>query len=261
MRTYEEYRQILELWELGYPKLMIADRLKIPRATVRDCINRFSTLTGLEANKENASPSTPDELLRQIRNPNNKDLQRAYVYLLGVYLGDGYIIKNKRVYVLRIFQGDRYPNLINGYASTINFLLPDNKVNILHKKTSKCVEVVCYYKFWPALFPQHGAGRKHTREVKLQNWQQTIVDRYPLEMFRGLYHTDGSRHRRLVNGKDYPSYSFTNLSEAIIKLYCYVCELLGIHWTEIARPNGVTDISIAKRKDVAWLDIHVGPKS
>ena len=51
MRDYNEYHQILELWERGIAKKRIAITLGIPRATVRDCIERYSDLKGLQENR------------------------------------------------------------------------------------------------------------------------------------------------------------------------------------------------------------------
>lgn len=44
MRTYEEYERILTLWESGENKKAIARITGIPRATVRDFINRYGSL-------------------------------------------------------------------------------------------------------------------------------------------------------------------------------------------------------------------------
>lgn len=95
----------------------------------------------------------------------------------------------------------------------------------------------------------------------LQDWQLQIVDTYPLEFFRGLYHSDGSRFSNVVKGKDYPRYSFTNNSDDIRRLFCDTCDRLGLHWTAKSRYGRPTDIFISKRPDVAFLDQHIGPKS
>jgi hypothetical protein len=44
MRTYDDYRRILELWEQGHNKLQISQLTGILRATVRDCIARFGSV-------------------------------------------------------------------------------------------------------------------------------------------------------------------------------------------------------------------------
>lgn len=267
MRTYDEYHKILELWERGIPKKRIGIMLNIPRITVRDCIERYGSIKGLEEHKERASRSTPDEVLNRIQDPQNVDVQKAYAYVLGIYLGDGYIVLNSRgrVFYLRIALDERYPNLIQLCAHNIQALLPNNKVNVLHSKQGNFVEVLCTYKFWPAVFPQSGKGMKHTREIKLQDWQQCIVDTYPLEFVRGLYHSDGSRFSNIVYNRDYPRYQFTNTSQDIVHMFTHACDLLGVHWTQKQRKTKnaytITDIFISKRPDVAFLDQHIGPKT
>ncbi len=260
MRTYEEKHLILELWEKGYNKKQIARMTGIPRGTVLDCIKQFGSLQGLESNKESASKSTSDEVLHRIWNPENVDLQKSYAYVLGIYLGDGYIVRNNRVYFLRVFLDERYPGIIDCCAANIQTLLPENKVNVMHSTQGNFVEVICTHKFWPEMLPQHGKGKKHDREIKLVDWQQIIIDTYPLEFFRGLYHSDGSRFSNIVKGTDYPRYSFTNYSDDIRRMFCEACDRLGIHWTEKARYGKPADIFISKRKDVAYLDSVIGPK-
>jgi HNH endonuclease len=49
MRSYPELKSILELWEQGMTKMGIAIELVIPRATVRDCINRYGSVERLDA--------------------------------------------------------------------------------------------------------------------------------------------------------------------------------------------------------------------
>lgn len=261
MRTYEEYERILDLWELGFPKKRIAIILGIPRPTLRDCIKRYGNLQGLEENREWASRNTPDEVLNRICNSDNYPTQQAYAYVLGMYLGDGYIVRNKRVYFLRIALDSAYPEIIERCYQSIQKLLPDNKVNVIHSTQGNWVEVICTYKFWPDVFPQHGKGVKHEREIRLEAWQQAIVDAYPLEFFRGLYHSDGSRFSNVVNGTDYPRYQFSNISDDIRRMFCETCDKLDLHWTTKARLGRPTDIFISKRADVEFLDRHIGPKS
>jgi hypothetical protein len=42
-----------------------------------------------------------------------------------------------------------------------------------------------YSKGWPCLFPQHGPGKKHEREIVLREWQQELVDLVPTLLLRG----------------------------------------------------------------------------
>jgi hypothetical protein len=264
MRDYDEYRQILELWELGIPKKRIAIILTIPRATVRDCITRYRSVEGLQENKERALRSTPDEVLSRICNAADQLAQQNYSYILGLYLGDGNITKVRNVYRLRITLDARYSNIIKSCSDAVQVLLPDNQVGYVNRHYQdhlSFVDVSSFYKFWPDLLPQHGTGKKHNREIKLTDWQQQIIEVYPLEFFRGLYHSDGSRFSNIVYGKDYPRYQFTNHSDDIRFLFCQTCDRLGLHWTSKSRYGRTTDIFISRRKDVEFLDSVICPKT
>jgi hypothetical protein len=125
-------------------------------------------------------------------------------------------------------------------------------------------QVKCYSKHWPCLFPQHGPGMKHTRKIELAGWQQVIVDRYPGEFARGLFHSDGYRgmnrvRRVLADGEhwyEYPRYLFSNKSTDILGLCGAALDRLEVEW-RFARPDV---ISVAKKEAVARLDAFVGPK-
>jgi hypothetical protein len=119
-----------------------------------------------------------------------------------------------------------------------------------------CVEVYAYWKHWVCLFPQHGSGKKHLRPIELRPWQDEIAAAHPELLLRGLIHSDGSRTLNQVYGKIYPRYEFTNFSEGIREIFCRACNRYGISWT---RPKWKA-ISIAHRRDVARLDLVIGPK-
>jgi|SRR6185437_9111820 len=127
-----------------------------------------------------------------------------------------------------------------------------------------CQEVSSYFKHWPCLFPQHGRGKKHLRRIELQPWQQTIVNEFPGEFVKGLFHSDGyrgvNRVRRVladgVHWYEYPRYLFTNESKDILGLGGASLDRLGVEW-RFARWDV---ISVAKKGAVARLDEFVGPK-
>lgn len=256
MRTYAEYKQILTLWEAGHSKRQIAVATDIPRRTVLDCIQRFGDLGGLEAQIHRARKGSADVILTSIWNEENIEIQHAYAYLLGLYLGDGYIVRMRRVHRLRVALDKKYPAIIDSCVKAIQTLLPENAVAVVD--CDSYVHVSCYHKFWPEIIPQYGDGPKHERPIKLEQWQQVIIDRYPLEFFRGLYHSDGSRDNNVVKGKSYPRYGFRNFSTEILQLYSETCNRLGLRWT---LANKGTSVNIARRDDVAYLDREIGPKT
>ena len=122
-----------------------------------------------------------------------------------------------------------------------------------------------YSKHWPCLFPQHGPGRKHEREIVLEPWQVAFVEGHPGPFLRGLFNSDGCRitnwTERPVGGErkryEYPRYFFSNRSEDILQLCEWALDLLGVEH----RRSNAWNISVARRASVAVLDQHVGPKS
>ena len=177
-----------------------------------------------------------------------------YAYLLGLYLGDGCLSKHRRnVFRLRIVCCDAYPDLIEECALTIAEVLP-NRVGRV--QFVGCTEISSYSKHWICLFPQHGAGPKHKRLIRLVDWQQDIVDRFPAPFLRGLLHSDGCRVLNWVNGKPYPRYHFTSASSDIRALFGRACDRIGVQW----RPNNARNLSVARRESVRILDEFVGPK-
>ena len=180
--------------------------------------------------------------------------QAAYVHLLGLYLGDGSIVsKTAR---LEIALDSRYPSVIEACADSMRAIHPRGRAN-LRVKIASCTIVNSYGRQWLALFPQHGPGRKHLRRIVLAEWQRDMILANPIAMIRGLLDSDGSRSDRWVAGRRYPAYYFTNRSEDIIGVFCWVADLLGIHYTRASRKN----VSIARRRDVAFLDAQIPQKT
>jgi len=98
----------------------------------------------------------------------------------------------------------------------------------------------------------------------LEPWQQAIVDAFPGQFARGLFHSDGyrglNRVRRSFPSGDrwyaYPRYLFVNQSSDIRALCGETLDKLGVNWRH-SKPN---TISVARREAVARLDEFVGPK-
>jgi len=86
--------------------------------------------------------------------------------------------------------------------------------------------------------------------IALEPWQEKLVVSHPDQFVRGCIHSDGRRHRRIVRGKNYPAYGFSNRSNDLLNLFAWACRLLEIRHTRSSR----IAISIARRPDVARLD-------
>jgi hypothetical protein len=255
-RTKDQYREILLVYEECGGVNETARQTGIPHTTVHRFINRYQTLERFEAEY---NPEPKISTLEDLKKPflTAKELHYHYAYMLGIYLGDGHISKvtKHRAHRIMIFLDMKYPLIIDRCKESMQAVFPSNSIGIVNK--TGCVSVNCYSQELPEIFPQHGADKKHNRPIILENWQQKIVDLFPLEFFRGLYHSDGSRSRNVVKGKNYERYFFTNESDDIRKLYSDTVEKLGLAWTQTNRIS----IAISRREDVAWLDEHVGAKA
>ena len=186
----------------------------------------------------------------------------GYLYLLGLYLGDGCISEAPRTTALRVSCADAWPNLIDACAATLEAVSGRKSYRVAHEG---CHEVLALWQHWPCLFPQHGRGRKHERAIVLAGWQRELVEANPRPLIRGLIHSDGCRitnwtERRVgdtAKRYEYPRYFFTNVSVDILSIFTDALDLLGIAW----KRNRWNSISIARREAVAALDEFVGPKS
>jgi hypothetical protein len=258
MRSEAEYQRALELIRAGINDCEVGRRLAIPRGTILDWRN------GLAANSPGRTKyASVDQRSRCFRCDGGEVDEKAYAFLLGVYLGDGCLSSLPRgVYRLRIACDQKYIGIINEIATEI--IKVRGAMTVGFSQGQGFVEVSAYWKHWPCLFPQHGPGPKHKRPIALTRWQREIVASHPKALVRGLILTDGNRHinqvsRRLPSGVKsyrYPRYMFTNASTGILEIFTDALDALGIHWTRTT----ARIISVARRRDVVYLDTFVGPK-
>ena len=255
MRPDAEFEAVQQLIRAGLNDCAISRATGIPRGTVRDWRHQRNR----DQRDSRARPRVGGRNGDDCPICSGTTLDEGwYVYLLGLYLGDGCLSPARRnVFKLRVVLDNRYPAIIDECAEamarmrTMQRALPGRVPKI------GCTEVYSHWKHWPCLFPQHAAGRKHLRPIALQWWQQSLVDKYPQRLLRGLIQSDGCRDLNFVNGKSYPRYQFSNESDDIRGFFIDACELLGIHWT--TRRYRV--VSVSRRREVELLDRFVGPKT
>ncbi len=259
MRPEGEYRQALDLIRAGINDCEVGRRLGIPRGTIKSWRDGFESGSG-----GRTDAWTGSQVVTCFRCNEGPVDEVAYTYLLGMYLGDGWIrAAHRGVYQLRITCDRKYPEIIDQVANHIIVVRGSEAVGLAGR--TGCIDVNSYWKHWPCVFPQHGPGRKHERKVELADWQRIIVGRHPEWLIRGLIHSDGNRHinpitKRLPSGTKeyrYSRYMFTNASTEIQDIFTGALDALGVHWTQ-TMPR---IIAISRRDDVAYLDTFVGPKS
>jgi hypothetical protein len=239
-------QSVLDLAAEGYGARRISARTGIPARTVSDWLR--GRTPGARGGDGCATCGAAEHRY--------DELPLEYVYLLGLYLGDGYIASHARdVYRLRVVLDLRYPSIIGECERAMQLVVPRNRVARLVRNDS-WVEVAAYSRQWPCLFPQHGRGKKHDRRIDLTAWQRALVERDPWPLLRGLIHSDGCRVVNTGRNWNHPRYAFRNVSADIRAIFCDACELAGLSWT-----TSGTTIYVSRKADVARLDEFVGPKT
>jgi hypothetical protein len=261
MRTRAEVDRVLALRAEGLGARRIARLTGLPIGTVRDW------LAGKLPRRLIASEATVNSSCAQCGHEVHRfaELSGSYAYLLGIYLGDGCISPGPRgVYRLRVNLDLAYPQIVDECEAAVRDLVPHNRVYRLLRRSGYVdrpapshVELSAYSKSWPCLFPQHGPGKKHQRSIELVEWQQDVLRRHPKPLLRGLIHSDGCRFINTGRGGwTCPRYVFNNKSEGILRIFCAICDELGLRYT--FAPNTVY---VSRKADVARLDEFIGPKA
>jgi hypothetical protein len=249
MRSTGQRDAVAALVRAGMTDAEIARRLGIPQRTVNHWRHR-------------PKPA------RQYRRPpcdwRPTDVA-AYCYLLGLYLGDGYVANARGAPFLQVYLDARYPRIVQEAADAIATTVPGAAVHRYSRREKEIAILQASSWLWPAIFPQHGKGKKHERRIVLTDWQLAITHEYPRELVRGLIHSDGCRTVNRfcvdlpVGGRrqyEYVRYFFSNLSADIRQIFVAHCQLLGIRCTRSNHRN----ISVSHRHSVAVLESFVGPK-
>jgi hypothetical protein len=242
MRSAEQFDAAKRLIAAGVNDCAIARQIGVPRTTVRDWRRRppiRSRHLGAPCGIAHDFAQLPAE---------------AYCYVLGMYLGDGCISRSGRVWHLRVTLDKKYPTIIDRCRQAIEVLMPGQRTGIVQRVG--CVDVSLFSKHWPCLLPQHGPGRKHTRRIALEQWQQALVDKATEEFILGLIHSDGCRVVANDRGVMSIRYHFSNRSEDIIGLFTAALDSLDIPWTRSTKYI----VSIYRKAATARLDTFIGPK-
>lgn len=242
MREDAQVREALALMAAGRSDSEVGHRTGVPRTTVRDWRAGKVPRRG----QGSLEPVYAREIERS----------RSYIYLLGLYLGDGHISPGPRAERLRFTLDSSYPGIIDECLEALRVLVPGRKAWRGKRGSSACVDVAMYYSRWSVLFPQHGPGRKHCRPIVLARWQEELLARNHELFLRGLIHSDGCRTVASDRGRRSVRYHFSNRSEDIKSLYCASLDALGVRWT---RPSD-RDIAVYRQASVRYLDTFVGPK-
>ncbi len=186
-----------------------------------------------------------------------------FAALFGYYLGDGCISRHPRTFSMRIACDKNLLGTVADVESLLRTVHPARRT--YRVRPPGVIVVQQYWKHWPCLFPQHGLGRKHERNLVMADWQQAIVEEHPAHFLRGLFHSDGclvnNWTTRVVAGErkryDYPRWQFTNESADIMRWCGEALDRVDVGWRQTSRRT----LSVSRRADVARLTELIGEKS
>jgi hypothetical protein len=256
MRTLETRKKLFEAWKAGKNQTETSQCLLLPRETVRDYFKKFST--GEDPNRDRDTAQTRLDLSQC---EFDSHLVYQYLYALGMYLGDGHITEIKKLkngnstYRMRVYQDSRYPEIIARIKTALSTINPHKKVATILHDGGSCTVVYTYSNDLVDLFPQHGLGKKHTRKIQLETWQDRMIEGNPKPFIKGLIESDGCRFINKVGKYRYPSYSFTNKSDDLHLVFSWACKLIGVQTTRSGK-----NTFVRKRANVEKLDKFIGPK-
>ena len=99
----------------------------------------------------------------------------------------------------------------------------------LHERQTRVIERVT--RAITELRPGRPVGLRRRGPVAVVNaysnaWRH-IVEQHPVQFLQGCIESDGCRHRRVVAGRNYPAYAFTNHPPDILQLFVWACGLVG----------------------------------
>jgi hypothetical protein len=238
--------EALALIRAGVNDCEAARRLGLPRTTVR--IGRRWT-----------PPAPADSICPRCWRSSRKPIsftEADYAELLGLYLGDGHIVRTGRSDRLRLFLDTRYRVINTEARELLQRCFPEHRIGMFRTAKGSTTIISLYCTHLACLFPQHGAGRKHERRIELEDWQTQIVEHQPWSFLRGLIRSDGCAFVNRTGPYEYLSYEFSNRSAEIRQLFMAACDLVQVEYRPYRRY-----VRIYRRESVALMQEHVGLKA
>ena len=113
-------------------------------------------------------------------------------YIIGIAMGDGNLSNpNGRAVRLRVSCDSRYKNLIDNIISSIQKILPDNKVSKVIRGDN-CIDISCYSnKLENLLGWSAKGGSKEKQKITVPIWIKNSKQ-ISKSCLKGLFETDGS---------------------------------------------------------------------
>jgi hypothetical protein len=178
-----------------------------------------------------------------------------YAELLGLYLGDGYVLRFRRTWRFRLYLDSRHQGIVASSRALLARCFAHNSVSVSHAHDGRMTILNIYSSHLPCLFPQHGPGMKHERRIALESWQERLVAEDAWAFLRGCISSDGCTFINRTGRYEYLSYDFSNRSSDILDLFCRACDEVGVEYRRYA-----SRVRIYRRTSVALMETNVGVK-
>jgi hypothetical protein len=224
----------------GHKDADVARRTGLPRTTVRDL-------------RRAPAPGICPRCWR--RGSLNAWTDADYAFLLGLYLGDGYVCRAGRTFRLRLSLDTRYAGVIGDARSVLDRGFAANRVGETRADRGSTTVLSVYNSHLPCLLPQHGPGLKHRRRIQLEPWQDAAVKAAPYEFIKGCVWSDGCTFVNRTGRYEYLTVDFCNSSEDIRGLFAGACCCVGLDY----RMNA-DRVRINRRASVERLVARIGTK-
>ncbi len=154
-----------------------------------------------------------------------------------------------------------YPVINEDVRKLLDRCFAGNSVGVSRSAKGTTTIISVYSRHLPCLFPQHGPGKKHERQILLEDWQSACVESTPMNFIRGMLLSDGCYFVNRTGVYRYPSYDFSNCSADIADLFANACDLVGIRYRRTrSDATGRINIRINRRESVEVLLRAVGIK-
>jgi hypothetical protein len=238
------------LIDAGENDCEVARRLDLPRTTVRDW---------RQCRDRPRAGSSPVSACPRCWRPSRRPIvftATDYAELFGLYLGDGYIVRTGRSDRLRLFLDSRYEQILTESRALLRRCFPTHRVGRFTTGKGTTTILSVYSTHLACLFPQHGPGMKHQRDIAVEDWQAGIVARNPWPFLRGLIRSDGCAFVNRTGRYAYLSYEFSNRSSQIRELFMDACDRVGVEYRVYRRY-----VRIYRRPSVKLMQEHVGLKA
>lgn len=173
-----------------------------------------------------------------------------YAELLGLYLGDGCISKAGRTERLRLALDMRYSVILHESRELLKRSFPASSIGTVTADAGATAMLSVYSSHLSCLFPQNGPGKKHEREIALEEWQADVVASESWAFLRGCIRSDGCAFINRAGPYEYLTYEFRNRSAEILGLFAGACDEAGLDYRltfERVRVNRRASVERLKR--------------